>query len=407
MYEQYDRAVHGVLDFLVANGYSRTPKKDFRRWTRDFRDHLATSNLAYSRATAYEWLSNLEHRVPRSRFLGCRRALALVEQVLTYGYVKHTRFLYGITRTRYQVPESFNDYLESYLQRRREDGCAHSTLQMDRIACTRFLLFLEARGITRFAQLTPEVAKAYSVQEQHRTVEGKNAYIRRAKGFVRFLASNDVVPETLEYTFPVDKARRVAIVKTLSAEQIAAIDAYRKNARSPSELRNAAMALIALRLGLRSVDICNLRLPDIQWSSATISIEQRKTGRPLSLPFPAAVGNAVSEYILKGRPECDSPYVFITLKRPYRRLNCTSRCYRSSIAILGEKEAGTDTRGLHIVRKTYASELLKANTPVSLIAQALGHADETTVDEYLATDGRRMRACAIGLAGIEPTGALR
>jgi len=254
------------------------------------------------------------------------------------------------------------------------------------------------------AQFTPELAKAYSVQEKHRTSEGKNAYIRRVKGFVRFLASKGVVPETLENAFPVDKATRVTIAKTLSTEQIATIDMYRKQARSASQLRNAAMVLVALRLGLRSVDIYSLKLADIQWSSSTVSIKQQKTRKPLTLPLPALVGNALSTYILEGRPDCDSPYVFITLKRPYQRLRCRSGCYRSSIVIMGKKKAHTDTRGLHIARKTYASELLKANTSVPLIAQALGHTNETRVDEYLATDNRRMRMCAVGLAGIQPTG---
>jgi len=42
-----------------------------------------------------------------------------------------------------------------------------------------------------------------------------------------------------------------------------------------------------------------------------------------------------------------------------------------------------------------------------MISSTLGHADESTVDEYLATDGHRMRQCAIGLAGIELTGAIK
>lgn len=407
MYEQYDEAVQGVLDYFKANGFSKTPKKDFRRATREFRDYLSRSSSGYSTAAADKWLSSLEPCVPWTRFLASRRAIALVEQVLRYGYVKETQFSYGVNRHKYQVPACFYGDLESYLQRRREDGCAHSTLQMDRNACSRFLLFLKAQGVTNMAQFTPELAKAYSVQEKHSSVEGKNAYIRRVKGFVRFLASKGVVPELLENAFPVDKATRVTIVKTLSAEQITTIDTYRKQACSASQLRNAAMVLVALRLGLRSVDIYSLKLANIQWSSATVSIKQRKTGKPLTLPLPAIVGNALSAYILEGRPDCGSPYVFITLKRPYQRLRCRSACYRSSVIIIGKKKEHTDTRGLHIARKTYASELLKANTSVPLIAQALGHTNETCVDEYLATDDRRMRMCAVGLVGIQPTGIFR
>lgn len=64
-------------------------------------------------------------------------------------------------------------------------------------------------------------------------------------------------------------------------------------------------------------------------------------------------------------------------------------------------------RGLHVARRTFASHLLAAGNPVSTISSTLGHADESTVDEYLATDSYRMRQCAIGLGGIELKEALR
>ena len=407
MYEHYDQAVKGVFHYLRENRFSKTPKKNFGWATRKFRHFLSESKLDYSQEIAAQWLFALEQQVSRKKFLFCRRALALLDQVFTYGYVKDTHFSYGITRTRFRIPVHFKGSFEAYLQRRKEECCARSTIQMDRCACSRFLLFLENNGVTTFTQLTPELAKAYSLQEVHRTIEGKNAYIRRVKGFIRFLASTGEVQDTLESVLPVEKASRVAIVKTLSDEQISAIDTYRTDAYSPSELRNSAMAMLALRLGLRSVDICNLRLANIRWDSATLAITQQKTGRPLTLPFPAVVGNALSRYLLEGRPKCNSPYVFITLKRPYQHLGSTKSCHRASVLILGVKQSETDCRGLHIARKTYASELLKANIPVSLIAQVLGHANETNVDKYLATDIQRMRTCAISLSGIQPPEVLQ
>ncbi|MCK4965239.1 MAG: tyrosine-type recombinase/integrase [Dehalococcoidia bacterium] len=237
-------------------------------------------------------------------------------------------------------------------------------------------------------------------------MEGKNAYICRIRGFVRFLAVRKLVPETLELAFTTEKASRVSIVTTLSREQVDAIRAFSERSSSPSELRSAAMTMLALRMGLRSVDIWNLCLSDISWKSTTISIIQQKTGMPLTLPFPVEVGNLLARYILEGRPACDVPNVFITLKHPYTRLS-SSLCYRSTLAILGGKKAAADVRGLHVARRTFASHLLAAGNPVSTISSTLGHADESTVDEYLATDGHRMRQCAIGLVGIEPTGALR
>jgi len=278
---------------------------------------------------------------------------------------------------------------------------------MDRIACTRFLLYLQSQEIVDPDQINPAIIKAYHKQAEHRTVEGKNAYIRRVRGFLRYLASLGLVPVTLELALPVEKAGRVSIVKTLSREQIDTITQYGRASRTPSELRNTAMALLALRMGLRSVDICNLRLSNISWESAKISIVQSKTGKPLTLPFPVEVGNALARYILEGRPHCDVHHVFITLKRPYIGLSHGCSCYHAATVILGKKGSDPEVRGLHVARKTFASRLLEAENPVPMISAALGHVGDSTIDEYLATDGNRMRQCAIGLAGIAPSGVLR
>jgi integrase len=208
------------------------------------------------------------------------------------------------------------------------------------------------------------------------------------------------VAQTLEFAFATEKAPRVSIVTTLSEQQVNSFKVFCENSRSPSELRSAAMATLALRMGLRSTDICNLCLSDISWKSRTISILQQKTGVPLTLPFPTEVGNLLARYILEGRPRCDEPNIFISLKHPYTKLT-KKCCYNSSLGILGRKESVADVRGLHVARRTFASNLLRAGNPVSTISFTLGHTDESSVDEYLATDDLRMRQCAIGLSGIE------
>ncbi len=406
MYHQYDKAVQTILDYLSERDFSRTVREDFCRATREFKVDLEEGCLEYSHRLAQAWLSSLKPSIPRRRFLSFRRSLALVDDAARNGTLTNVQFVYDDAPVKYRVPDCYRHLLDAYIGRRQQEGSQSSTLQMDASACTRFLLFLQSRNITNVAFITPEIVKAYHMQARHRTVEGKNAYIYRIRGFVRFLATRNLVPETLEFAFPTEKASRVSIVTTLSGEQVDAIRRFSERSSSPSELRSAAMTMLALRMGLRSVDICNLCLSDISWKSATISIIQQKTGTPLTLPFPVEVGNILARYVLKGRPVCDVSTVFVTLKRPYTGLS-GSRCYRSTLAILGRKKSAADVRGLHIARRTFASHLLAAGNPVSMISSTLGHADESTVDEYLATDGHRMRQCAIGLVGIELTGGLK
>ena len=147
MYEQYDRAVRIVLDYLVEHGWSKTPRKDFRRATREFRTHLADLHLEFSAASAEAWLATLRAVVPHYGYLSCKRAIALVHHAMLFGSMQSLPVRFGDARTKYETPTCFRPLLDSYLTRRSEERCQHSALQMDQIACTRFLLYLQSQQI--------------------------------------------------------------------------------------------------------------------------------------------------------------------------------------------------------------------------------------------------------------------
>jgi site-specific recombinase XerD len=401
MWQQYDKAVKIVLDYLVERGFRRTPREEFRRAAREFRRYLESIPREYSHTAAQSWLEAIKPSVPRLRYLSLRRSLALVDEAARNGSVSNTQFSYDDAPIKYRVPGCFKQLLAAYVERRKQDGCQRSTLCMASNACTRFLLFLQSRNITEVTLISPEVVKEYQAQTEHRTVEGKNAYICAVRRFVRFLVARKLVPETLEFAFATEKAPRSSIVTTMSKQQTESIRLFAERSRTASQLRNAAMTMLALRMGFRSIDICNLRLSDICWKSRTISIVQRKTGAPLTLPFPVEVGNLLARYITEARPECDEPGVFVKLRHPYTKLRSSTSCYASSLVVLGRKTTQAEVRGLHVARRTFASNLLRAGNPVSTISSTLGHTTEEAVNRYLATDGEKMRQCGIGLSGIE------
>ena len=206
MYYQYDKAVQFVLGYLTETGFSKTVHKEFRRATKEFRKYLDEAHRQYSHRRAKAWLDSRKGNIPHSRFVSLRRALYLVDDATRNGTLTTVRFTYDDAPVKYRVPECYRHLLDGYIDRRRQDGVQASTLQMDAIACTRFESYLESRNITDVVSITPEVVKAFHTQSRHRTVEGKNAYIRRIKGFIRFLATKGMVPDMLEMAFPTEKA---------------------------------------------------------------------------------------------------------------------------------------------------------------------------------------------------------
>ena len=129
-----------------------------------------------------------------------------------------------------------------------------------------------------------------------------------------------MVPIDLPLALSCRHAPCTTVVKILTEEQLSAIDAYRSNASSPIQLRDTAMIMLGLKMGMRSVDIRKLKLTDISWRKQTISFTQQKTGVYIELPLPVDVGNSLYRYITEGRPIVQDDTVFISNKEPYRPL---------------------------------------------------------------------------------------
>ena len=60
--------------------------------------------------------------------------------------------------------------------------------------------------------------------------------------------------------------------------------------------------------------------------------------------------------------------------------------------------------GLHILRRTGASRMLRSGVPLNTISTILGHVSESAVQHYLTTDEENMRKCSIGLSQIPYAG---
>jgi integrase len=68
--------------------------------------------------------------------------------------------------------------------------------------------------------------------------------------------------------------------------------------------------------------------------------------------------------------------------------------------VLGD--ARGDHTGFHVLRRTFATGVLRGGHGQRMVSEALGHRSERAARPYLALDGERMRRCAmpLELAGV-------
>ena len=125
-------------------------------------------------------------------------------------------------------------------------------------------------------------------------------------------------PDLIDALCLINVARNHAVIPALTDEQCAQIIAECQKSSTPS--RNAAITLLALTTGLRSIDIIHMTLTDIDWHHRTLAIIQHKTGNPLTVPLPRLLCQRVADYVLGQRPTSNSPEVFLRTKAPHTRL---------------------------------------------------------------------------------------
>jgi integrase len=168
-------------------------------------------------------------------------------------------------------------------------------------------------------------------------------------------------------------------------------------------LRDKAICLIALETGLRAVDICHIKLQDIDWQHDCIHLIQKKTGRTLNIPLISSYGNAIADYLLSERPASDSEYVFLQKNAPFAPLTSHSGC--RNILFNAVTNAGIEAKGriygTRITRHSTASRMLRQGIPLPVISEALGHGNPNSVMVYLSTEDAKLAECTLPLPGKE------
>ena len=195
-------------------------------------------------------------------------------------------------------------------------------------------------------------------------------------------------------------------VKIFSEKDADTLERYECEPDRAMFLRDRAIILLGLRMGIRISDILILELSQIDWANGTIHFCQKKTSVEKILPMPVEVGNALFQYLTEGRPKVQRRYVFIAHKAPYQKIN---RGVGSKIIKKAFSDRENEMPGFHSVRKTYATGRFRSSCSYSEVADLLGHTSTETVHKYISLDEERMRLCPISLgeAGISMKGGFR
>lgn len=205
------------------------------------------------------------------------------------------------------------------------------------------------------------------------------------RSYLRALAARNECRPALCHAVPSVLLRRLAsLPRYANAATIERIIAS-CDATTRVGLRDRAIILLLARLGLRAGDIRQLRLTDIDWTNALLTVHG-KGRRSVNLPLPQDAGDAMLAYIEHGRPVIAEEQVFLRAQAPFTPLTSSSAIAGIVSRVLARGGIEGAPTGAHMFRHSLATAMLRTGASLESVGTVLRHRSLGTTAVYAKVD---------------------
>jgi site-specific recombinase XerD len=249
------------------------------------------------------------------------------------------------------------------------------------------------------AAIKPEHVRRFFAEQAtlYRKPADAGCVVSSLRGYFRYRASlGDRVHGLIgALSYPANWALS-SLPKKLSDEEVAQLVGSLNN---PCRAMRRACAIVrcALDLGLRSSEVAQLSLDDIDWQAGTITLRHTKGRRVDILPLPAATGEAIAKYLELERPRTSNRAIFVRNVAP-RDEPIGADLLRKTIH-QAYARAGLPYTRSHLLRHTMANRLLAGGSSLKEVADVLRHRSLNTAMIYAKLDSRNLAAVALPWPG--------
>lgn len=372
-------------DYLVKQNYSKNSLIGFRTTLNNLERYMMENG--YNTYTAEVGSAFLEHNRPQQNCLAYMEHMSRAIRRLNE-FIGGGNFFYREIKPDCICPPQFSEVFDGYLNRLRLLGYRKGTIQPNKRYCLNMLTKFAEEGIVKLSDIKP--VNIYEFIEQSSKSADLPTHLRR---FFNYLFKEGITDFNLSLIVPSIRVPRPVPSVYTTEEMAKFVSAFDR--KTSMGKRDYAIVLLALRLGVRSCDIVNLKISDVNFQTKKISLVQVKTLVPQSLELLPEIEEALTSY-LHCRPSIDIPNIFLSVRAPIRQLCASFVHYITSTHL---KKAGIETggrkRGGHSLRMTFASELVAEQVPYDAVRKILGHEDPAAVRYYVKLDTESLRRCAI------------
>lgn len=299
----------------------------------------------------------------------------------------------------YEWPKQFNNAVNLFVEGSEAAGYSKDHMRGKIREIHNFTIYLSSREVKNCSEINISHVMDY-IRERcgHLTVGTLKTRVAMVRSFLKFLYLNELNPCDISALIPPIRQFKLSQLPVVWKKDgiIAMLEAIDRNTAEGK--RDYAIFMLAVNLGLRIGDILQLQFQNIDWTKAVIQVSQAKTNELLSLPMSNEIGWALIEYIKEGRPQSDEPYVFVRHCAPFQAFCINNNFHyqiRKYAALAGIQPPSSKLYGMHSLRHTFATSLLKEGSQLPLISELLGHNGVSSAPIYLKVDDEQLRLCAL------------
>ena len=298
-----------------------------------------------------------------------------------------------------RIPAAMKNVMDDYEQFARERRHLRPASLNERMRTVAvFVDYLGSKGVTVPHAIQARNLIDFVTTRTRLSARTASRTVSDIRCFLRFLVlrgslRHDLTPVLPRIRVPRDSTIPSVWEPELLAKLLQVVD--RSSARGK---RDFAILLLACRLGMRFGDIRVLTLDQLNWDAATIEFNQSKSGAPQCLPMTEEVGTALIDYIKHGRPHVAYRELFIRARSPFTPFsdnNHFTDAMQYWRQLAGIRFRTKQHSGLHSLRHTLATQLLRQETPIHVISEILGHATIGSTMIYAKADVESLRAAAL------------
>lgn len=370
---RYERTVKRILKFAENHGYV------------EFSEEFAEDYIANGGSDNYGCYKDGRYsKRDRLRFMNLFREQVYEGQIIFR--------VYGKTRLEPDT-DYYRNELEMFVRYLHATGIEENTVLAYRFPVYRMFQYYEINQIMDTSQITVEsMPDLFEYLNRFFSPHGglKNA-LCGLRAYARYAERDDLLsffstlkPRSEKKIIPcLNNEERESLVDVLYSGDIL--------------LRDKAIVLLSLTIGIRACDIIALEFDNIDWHSGTISFVQEKTNNPVNDPGLAAVLNAIYDYIVNERPRVSCKNIFLRSFAPYRPLTDHSAIYGIIKRVFTKAEISFDKRicGTTFLRHNVTTHMLRQKIPQEVIASVVGHADVNTTSIYMSADDKEIAECML------------